>query len=106
MPATPTKLEKPSDDRLRITWSDGTLREYTVRELREACPCANCREKHGGPPAPSNELPVLQPGQGGPITLAAMRPAGNYAYNIEFSDGHDSGIYMFELLYRLGKPAE
>lgn len=99
----PTQLEKPTDDRLRITWSDGTVREYTVRDLRNACPCATCREKHAAPPPPSNVLPVLRPGEGGPITLASMRPAGTYAYHIAFSDGHNSGIYTFELLRSLGE---
>jgi DUF971 family protein len=32
-----------------------------------------------------------------------MRPAGNYAYGIEFSDGHSTGIYTFERLFELGE---
>jgi DUF971 family protein len=32
-----------------------------------------------------------------------MKPIGNYAYAIQFSDGHDTGIYTFELLRRLGQ---
>jgi len=32
-----------------------------------------------------------------------MRPAGNYAYTIAFSDGHSSGIYSLELLRQLGE---
>jgi len=31
-----------------------------------------------------------------------MKPLGNYAYVIHFSDGHDSGIYEFSLLRSLG----
>lgn len=31
-----------------------------------------------------------------------MRPVGNYAYSILFSDGHDSGIFTFEFLLSLG----
>ena len=31
-----------------------------------------------------------------------MRPVGNYAYNIAFSDGHNTGLYTFELLTALG----
>ena len=31
-----------------------------------------------------------------------MKPLGNYAYNIAFSDGCDAGIYKLELLRQLG----
>ena len=26
-----------------------------------------------------------------------MKPVGNYAYSIAFSDGHDTGIFSFEM---------
>jgi DUF971 family protein len=32
-----------------------------------------------------------------------MRPVGNYAYGIQFSDGHDTGIFTLELLGQLGR---
>ncbi len=102
----PTQLDKQGDDRLRITWSDDTLREYTARELRDACPCATCREKQKAPPPPPTELPILAPGTGGPIQIAAMRPVGSYAYGITFSDGHDTGLFTLELLHELGMKIE
>lgn len=104
MPATPTQLEKLASG-LRIVWSDGQVREYAARELREACPCATCREKRNAPPPPPEVLPVLQRGEGGPLEIAGMRPTGNYAYNIRFSDGHDSGLYTLDLLRELGTQA-
>src|SRR2546429_9852317 len=39
MPPTPTKLKLAPGNRLRITWSDDQVREYTFRELRDNCPC-------------------------------------------------------------------
>jgi DUF971 family protein len=50
-------------------------------------------------------LPVLSAAEARPLTVEHMRPVGNYAYNISFSDGHDSGIYGFDVLFRLGEPA-
>jgi hypothetical protein len=35
-----------------------------------------------------------------PLRIESMRPVGNYAYNIAFSDGHNSGIYSFAMLKR------
>jgi DUF971 family protein len=33
-----------------------------------------------------------------------MKPVGNYAYSIEFSDGHDTGIFTLENLRDMGTP--
>jgi DUF971 family protein len=90
------------ENRLRIEWSDGQTREYTIRELRDRCPCATCREKRNQPPQPVNPLQVLSPGEARPLKIAAMKPVGNYAYAIDFSDGHDTGIYTLEFLRELG----
>ena len=32
-----------------------------------------------------------------------MKPVGNYAYSLTFSDGHDTGIYTYDLLRELGE---
>jgi len=39
-----------------------------------------------------------------PMAIEHMRPVGNYAYNIAFSDEHDSGLFTFEFLLELGEP--
>lgn len=100
----PTKLELTSDDRLQITWSDGEVRAYTFRELREACPCATCREKRNAPAATPTLLTVLSPAETRPLKITSMRPVGNYAYSIAFSDGHDTGIFTLDFLRTLGAP--
>ncbi len=102
MNATPTKLAR-TESGIVIEWSDGARREYSFRELRDACPCATCREKRSQPAAPANLLPVLSAAEARPLTISKMEPVGNYAYSIEFSDGHGTGIYTLELLRGLGK---
>ena len=104
MTVYPTALELTPDSRLLITWSDGKRRKHTVRSLREACPCATCREKRSEPKDPL-ALPMLSAVPSGPLTIASMQPVGNYAYAIAFSDGHDTGIFAFDLLRQLGEPA-
>ena len=101
--ATPTGLERRGDDRLRITWSDGVVREYRVAALREACPCATCREKHGAPKPPPTQLTVLSAAEAQPLRLDGMRPVGSYAYHLDFSDGHNTGLFTMELLRKLGE---
>ncbi|WP_022949339.1 gamma-butyrobetaine hydroxylase-like domain-containing protein [Methylohalobius crimeensis] len=36
------------------------------------------------------------------VTVTAIEPVGNYAVRLVFSDGHDSGLYTWEVLYHLG----
>ena len=94
----PTKLQLLDETHLLIGWSDGHSRRYTFRELRNGCPCATCREKRKSP-APL--LPVLKAEEAAPLKILGMKPVGNYAYNIQFSDGHSTGIFTFDLLRSL-----
>ena len=100
----PTKLELSPQGRLLITWSDSQRREYTVRELRDACPCATCREKRtAAAAAPPKPFVVLGPEELRPLSIRGMEPVGSYAYKIDFSDGHDTGIYTLQRLRELGR---
>jgi DUF971 family protein len=99
--SAPTALELDNQGRLLITWSDGQQRRYTPRVLRDACPCATCREKQRQPADPL-ALPMLSQAEMQPLQIAGMQPMGNYAYGIAFSDGHDTGIYSLDLLRQLG----
>lgn len=47
-------------------------------------------------------LTVLAPEETVPLAVTGMKPVGQYAYSIEFSDGHSSGIYTLEYLRELG----
>ncbi|MCA9156028.1 MAG: DUF971 domain-containing protein [Pirellulaceae bacterium] len=101
----PTELKRTDDRRLLIRWSDGQTRQYSYRELRDACPCASCREKRGAASPAATLLPVLSAAEAQPLGISGMKPIGNYAYGIEFTDGHDTGIYTLEYLQELGSPA-
>jgi DUF971 family protein len=101
----PVKLARSGENAIAIDWSDGQRRKYTFRELRDACPCATCREKRSAAPpaAAASLLPVLSAAEARPLAIAKMEPVGNYAYSIEFSDGHNTGIYTLDLLRQLGR---
>lgn len=103
----PVGLQRLDGGGLAIDWSDGQRRRYRAMGLRDACPCATCREKDKGSRAkPAAMLPVLSAAQARPLEILAMQPAGRYAYSIQFSDGHHSGLYTFDYLHRLGMPDE
>jgi len=99
----PVQLRIVEPASLLIDWSDGRKQQYPLAELRDHCPCATCREKHKADAnKPAVLLPVLSPAEAQPLRLVSMKPVGNYAYSIAFSDGHDTGIYTFEQLRELG----
>jgi len=95
---TPAALAIENEGTLCISWSNGQVRRYSVRNLRDRCPCATCRETHGATTTP-NLLPVLRIEETRPLRIVAMKPVGNYAYGIHFSDGHDTGIYTLDYLW-------
>jgi len=105
MTTQPTKLELIPGSLLRIAWSDGQLRDYPPRELRDKCPCATCREKRNAPPPSPFELTIISEAETQPLRITAMKPVGNYAYSIDFSDGHNTGIYTLESLREMGHDA-
>jgi DUF971 family protein len=92
---TPTSLQKNGETSLRIVWSDGMTTEITWRALRERCPCAACREEKQVSPDP---LRVLKPAELLPLKPVRFFPVGHYAYKIDWSDGHSTGIYSIKYL--------
>ncbi|MDA7925071.1 DUF971 domain-containing protein [Mariniblastus sp.] len=102
----PIRLEKTENRELLIQWSDSSVQTISFRKLRDNCRCAHCTEKRmepahesaAGEKKLSNILPVLSLQETIPLDIVAMSPVGNYAYNIQFSDGHSAGIFSYELL--------
>ena len=99
--AQPESLRRLPDGSVEIGWSDGVRSAYSPRLLRDACPCATCREERAAP-KPKGLLTVLSPQELAPLSITAMKPVGQYAYSVEFSDGHSSGIYTLDYLRELG----
>lgn len=102
----PTNLSLTPAGALVIEWSDGQKQSYSLRELRDSCPCATCREKRSQPPAAASLLPVLSAADLAPLKLLGAKPVGQYAYSLDFSDGHNTGIYTFEFLRELGQATQ
>lgn len=95
----PTALTVHTQSRvLEIGFDNGASFRLPFEYLRVYSPSAEV-QGHG----PGQE--VLQTGKRD-VTVTAVEPVGNYAILIRFSDGHDSGIYSWDLLYRLGAEQE
>jgi DUF971 family protein len=79
---------------VRIVWADGHVSEYLNSQLRAHCPCAGCRA--AAPPG----LPIIADSAATlyPVQIGLV---GRYAVSVEWSDGHDSGIYSYQTLREL-----
>ena len=79
---------------LEVAFSDGAHFKIPFELMRVYSPSAEVRG-HG----PGQE--TLQTGKRG-VDLLALDPVGNYAVQPHFTDGHNTGIYSWDLLYHLG----
>lgn len=95
----PVKLDlQLPEQMLRITWADNVTSEFQAGFLRRNCPCATCRSERD---KPATGLPILSARQAGDIRVTGGDLVGNYAIQLHWSDGHNTGIYDFRLLREL-----
>jgi len=79
---------------LEVGFSDGASFRIPFELMRVYSPSAEV-QGHG----PGQE--VLQTGKR-QVGLLSLEPVGNYAVKPVFTDGHESGIFSWALLYELG----
>lgn len=80
----------------RIVWRDGAITEHHARDLRLACPCAQCVDELTG-------KPLLEPkAVKDDILLLAAELVGRYGLCFTWSDMHRTGIFTWPLLRKLG----
>ena len=93
--ARPTDIRLHQQSRiLEIFFDDGEHFRLPCEYLRVYSPSAEVRG-HG----PGQE--VLQLGTEN-VNITAIEPIGNYAVRLMFDDGHNTGLYSWGVLYRLG----
>lgn len=80
---------------LEITFDDGARFELPCELLRVYSPSAEVRGHWG-------QHAKLQLDKQD-VNIADIKPVGAYAVKIFFDDGHDSGLYDWAYLYKLGK---
>ncbi|MEH6635269.1 MAG: DUF971 domain-containing protein [Halioglobus sp.] len=95
-----SEQERPLDIRLRtrsreleLEYPGGERYSLSCEYLRVYSPSAEV-----GGHGPGQE--VLQTGKIG-VGISAIKPVGNYALQLVFDDGHDTGLYSWPYLYQL-----
>ena len=84
-----------AERRLEIDFDDGSSFSLPAELLRVESPSAEV-QGHG----PRQKVTVAGKKE---VGIVAVEPVGNYAVRIVFDDGHDTGIYSWSYLYRLGR---
>ena len=86
-----------------LKWDDGAESFITFATLRANSPSAQVKgerdifgQQYGG------EAPRSHDG----VTVKSWERVGNYAIRFDFSDGHRTGLYSYELLRQLGAAAQ
>ncbi len=91
----PTELRLAKDRRsLQVVFDDGSAFVLSAEYLRVTSPSA---EVQGHSPAERRTVPGKRN-----VQIIGVEPVGNYAVKLVFDDMHDTGIYGWDYLFRLG----
>lgn len=99
--AQPWPLEirvRRAERSLEIDFDDGARFALPAELLRVESPSAEVQGH-----SPSQKVTVAGKRN---VAIRELEPVGNYAVRIVFDDGHDTGIYSWPYLYRLGRERE
>jgi DUF971 family protein len=91
----PTDFALDNDGNLIVRWDDGKDSKFAPRWLRARCPCAECVEEWSGNRV-VGDAQVKED-----VKPRGMHQVGRYAIQIDWSDGHSTGIYSWDYLLKL-----
>lgn len=86
---------------LAVRWKDGAETVIELEALRRSCPCAMCAgepDVTGAVRMPARK-PEYVPSS---FQIQAFEHVGHYAIAVTWGDGHNTGLYGWDLLRRLG----
>jgi len=93
---TPTEIRlNRAEKRLEIDFDDGSRFAFPAEFLRVESPSA---EVQGHGPHERRTVPGKRS-----VGITGLEPVGHYAIRILFDDGHDTGIFSWDYMYRLGR---
>ena len=90
----PKHIEQISDVVISIKWSDEHESIYFADHLRKNCPCADCDSRRSK--LAEKAFPFAADAK-----IISWEMMGRYAVGFSFSDGHSTGIYIYEMLREL-----
>jgi DUF971 family protein len=93
----PVSIEVSNSEQvLEINWADGHRSDYPLFGLRKNCPCVMCRGGHSEMGTYEMGLFFLEPERR--FEIKDIETVGNHALKITWDDGHNTGMYRWDLL--------
>jgi len=93
---SPTQIKlRRAENLLEVRFEDGGQVSLSAEFLRVHSPSAEV-QGHG----PGQQVLVARKKS---VAITGIEPTGNYAIRLIFSDGHDTGIFTWDYLHRLGQ---
>ena len=91
----PREIGRANQQDVKITWQDGHESIYPARDLRLKCPCAGCVDEVTG------QLRLIASSIPQDVHPVKVDLIGRYAISVQWSDGHNTGIYAFDRLRKM-----
>ncbi|MFP4369054.1 MAG: gamma-butyrobetaine hydroxylase-like domain-containing protein [Candidatus Kapaibacterium sp.] len=91
----PKNIKRTKPYLIEAEWPDGFRAVIKLEKLRAECPCATCTGEQIGDKV---VLPAFKSFKEGMNELIELKKVGNYAISAVWGDGHDTGIYPWEVL--------
>ncbi len=85
---------------IAIMWADGTESYISMEKLRASSPSA---ENTGERDLTGRLFAKPQKSDGKGVTVTSWEMVGGYAVQFRFSDGHNTGIFPYDYLRKLGE---
>lgn len=102
---TPVSVDvENSEQKLTIEWADGHKTVFPLFGLRKNCPCVTCRGGHSMMGRYEPQLFLVEPSR--QFKIISAEPVGNHALKINWDDGHNAGMYKWELLRSMDESVE
>ncbi len=98
---TSVKIHVKTGAGVDVTWADGHSSHYDFPYLRDHCPCATCNDERAKKETmAAMNLPAspLRPMYKPKARAQSAQQVGNYAIQINFTDGHSTGIFSYDYL--------
>ena len=95
VPIRPTDVAVSPDGGVQVRWDDGKESQFPPRWLRARCPCAGCVDEWSG------QRTVVEAQVKADVRAQNLEPVGRYAVRIDWSDGHNTGIWSWEHLLKM-----
>ena len=77
-----------------IEFSDGVTATFDLAPLRLACPCAECNSRRQR----GDTVSIMAETKPHEVAITTATMSGNWGLNLDWNDGHSTGIYAFEKL--------